>query len=234
MYFNNSDSIWRIYREPILWEGKNMQITSDSMKFIMKNGDLEHADFNGNAMIVTPEGEPDSAVYFDQIKSKNMKAHLRDRKINVFEAFGNVQTIAFSLNELTMNKAEASSLKMQFVAGKIRRMTYYTDVTVNNNPLYLVKEDETKLPGYKWSIDLRPKSGTDILNRLLRPSEREVKEALPKPDFPITKRIDEIEKALPKPDFPITKKLDKIEEQLNPKEQLKPPKSTNSIFYEGR
>jgi len=34
---------------------------------------------------------------------------------------------------------------------------------------------------------------------------------LPKPDFPITKKIDEIEKALPKPDFPITKRIDEIE-----------------------
>jgi lipopolysaccharide export system protein LptA len=196
MYFNNSDSIWRIYHDPVLWEGKKMQITSDSMKFFMKNGDLDHADFNGNGMIVTPEGEPDSAVYFDQIKAKNMKAYLKNRKIDVFEAFGNVQTIAFSLNELTMNKAEAASLKMLFVEGKIRRMSYYNDVKVKNDPLFLVKVDDTKLPGYKWCVDLRPASGTDVLNRLLRQSEREVREALTKPDFPITKRIDEIEKQL--------------------------------------
>jgi lipopolysaccharide export system protein LptA len=193
MYFNNLDSIWKMFYEPILWDGKKMQITSDSMKFFMIHGDLEHADFNGNAMIVTPEGDPDSTRYFNQIKSKNMQAHLTDRKLNVFEAVGNVQTIGFSLAELTINKAEALSLKMTFDAGKIRRMTYYSDVTATNNPLFLVTEDDTKLPGYHWSIDLRPKSGTEVLNRFLHPSERAAREILPKPTFPITERIDNIE-----------------------------------------
>lgn len=184
------------------------------MKFFMVNGDLEHADFNGNAMIVTPEGDPDSAVYFNQIKAKNMKAHLTNRKLNVFEAVGNVQTIGFSLSELTMNKAEALSLKMLFDAGKLRRMTYYSDVTVNNNPLFLVTEDETKLPGYGWHIDLRPKSGIDILDRPLHSSERAVREILAKPTFPITKRIDKIEEES-KLNAPVSTIMKKMEQNTD-------------------
>jgi hypothetical protein len=193
MYFNNLDSIWKTYYNPILWDGKKMQITSDSMKFFMKNREIEHADFNGNAMIVVPEGDPDSTVYFNQIKSKNMKAYLRNSQLTVFEAMGNAQTLAFSLNDFTMNRTEAATFKVFFESGKARQICYYGDPTGNNNPLFLVREDEIKLPGYRWEIDLRPKSGNDILNRYLRPSERTVRESLPKPSFPITKRIDEIE-----------------------------------------
>jgi lipopolysaccharide export system protein LptA len=193
MYFNSLDSIWKTYYNPILWDGKKMQITSDSMKFYMKNGEMEHADFNGNAMVVVPEGDPDSTVYFNQVKSKNMKAHLRNSQLTVFEAMGNAQTIAFSLNDFTMNRTEAATFKVFFESGKARQICYYGDPTGNNNPLFLVREDETKLPGYRWEINLRPKSGNDILNRYLRPSERTVRESLPKPSFPITKRIDEIE-----------------------------------------
>jgi lipopolysaccharide export system protein LptA len=193
MYFNNMDSIWRIYRDPILWNGKKMQVTSDSMKFYMINGEMKYADFNGNAMVVVPEGNPDSTVYFNQVKSKNMRAHFSDRLLTLFEAMGNAQTIAFSLNDFTMNKTESSVFKIYFESGKARRIAYYEQVTGNNNPLFLVREDEIKLPGYRWEIDLRPKSGSDVLNRTLRPSERTDRESLPKPLFPITKRIDELE-----------------------------------------
>jgi hypothetical protein len=194
MYFNNLDSIWKVYHDPILWEGIKMQIISDSMKFYMINGDFDHADFDGNAMVVTPEGDPDSTIYFNQIKSKTMKAYLKNKKLTVFDAMGNLQTLAFSLTDYTMNKAEASSLKVIFYeSGRVKSITYYYQVTADNNPLTLVREDEIKLPGYRWEIDLRPKSGDDVLNRLLRPSERTVKETLTKPSFPIMKRIEELE-----------------------------------------
>jgi lipopolysaccharide export system protein LptA len=193
MYFNNLDSIWRIYLDPILWNGKKMQIVSDSMKFFIKNGEMDHVDFNGNAMVVVPEGDPDSTSYFNQVKSKNMKAYLKNRELNRFDAMGNVRTIAFSLNDFTMNSTEAASLKILFNAGKARHIIYYDQVTGNNNPFFIVREDETKLPNFSWDIDLRPKSGNEILNRLLRLSERPIRELLPKPSFPITKRIDELE-----------------------------------------
>jgi lipopolysaccharide export system protein LptA len=193
IYFNTVDSIWKIYYDPILWDGKKMQITSDSMKFYIRNGELEHADFNGTAMLVVPEGNPDSTVYFNQIKSKNMKAHLRNGSLNLFEAAGNVQTIAFSMNNYTMNKAESSSFKIFFESGKARCIAYYDQVTGKNDSFLHIREDEIKLPGYRWEIDLRPASGSEVINRLLRPSERTFRESLIKPSFPITKRIDEIE-----------------------------------------
>jgi hypothetical protein len=170
------------------------------MKFHIKNQALEHADFNGNAMLVSPEKPKeseeefaDSTVYYHQIKSKNMKANMEDGNLVLFEAMGNVQTLFFMLAEYTMNKAEASSLKISFNAGKIHYVTYYDQVPVYNNPFTLVREDEIFLPGYRWEIELRPKSGHDVLNRTLRPSERTVREALTKPSFPIMKRMEELE-----------------------------------------
>jgi hypothetical protein len=92
-----------------------------------------------------------------------------------------------------MNRTEAATFKVFFESGKARRIGYYGDPAGNNNPLFVVREDEIKLPGYRWEINLRPKSGNDVLSRALRSSERKSRESLPKPSFPITKRIDEIE-----------------------------------------
>jgi lipopolysaccharide export system protein LptA len=196
MYFNNLDSIWKTYHNSILWDGKKMQITADSMKFYMINGELDHADFNSNAMVVIPEGNPDSTVFFDQIKSKNMKAHFEDRQLTLFEAMGNVQTLAFFMSDFIMNKTESATLKIFFQQGKVYKLGYYGNPDTYNNQLFRVREDEIKLPGYRWEINLRPKSGTEILNRPLCPSERAVRELITQPSFPITKRIDEIEQKI--------------------------------------
>ncbi|MDR1170030.1 MAG: hypothetical protein LBK97_04255 [Prevotellaceae bacterium] len=193
IYFNNIDSIWKTYQNPILWEGKKMQITSDSMKFHIKDGKLDHADFEGKAMAVIPEGNPDSTRYFNQIKAKNMTAYLKNSELYLFDATGNVQTLVFSLNDFTMNLTESSSFSILFESGKARYIKYFDQISGNNNPLFLVKEDEIQLQGYRWEIDLRPKSGDEVLNRSLRQSERTARESLIKPTFPITKRIDEIE-----------------------------------------
>ncbi|MDR1897601.1 MAG: hypothetical protein LBR10_12505 [Prevotellaceae bacterium] len=198
LYFNDIDSICRLYNNPLLWEGKKMQIFSDSMKFILKNSDLDRAEFSGRAMIISPEGDPDSTVYFNQIKAKNMEAYFVNRRVRALHTMGNTQTLVFSIENLTMNKAEASSMKMTFdtLSGKVRRIGYYSDVVADNNPLFLVKEDQIHLQGFRWDINLRPKSGIEVLNRALRPSERNTRSAIPKPTFPITEKINEIEKTI--------------------------------------
>lgn len=195
MYFNSLDSIWKMYYNPILWDGDKMQITSDSMKFFIKNGDLYLAKFQTNAMIVSPKENPDSTQYFDQIKSKNMDAYLVNRKIRTLDVLGNAQTKAFSLEDYTMNTATATSLRITFdsITGRVRRIAYYSDVEADNNPLMLVPVDDLSLPGFKWNGALRPKSGREVINRILKPTEREERESIPKPTFPITERIDLLE-----------------------------------------
>jgi len=197
LFFNDIDSIWKIHYNPIIWDGKKMQITSDSMKIFIENSTLREAQFQNNAMIVMPEGEPDTTIYFNQIKGRNINAYFRNGKINVMETLGNVQTIVFSLPEMTMNSAQSASMKMEYYpSGSIRKIGYYTNPDIKNNPLFSVKENEIQLQGFKWEINLRPKSGEEILNRPLRATERETKENILKPDFPITKRIDDIENSL--------------------------------------
>ena len=195
LYFSGLDSIWRLYRKPIVWDGDKMQVYSDSMKFFMKNNSPEKADYEGNAMIVTPAKLNDSICYYNQIKAKNITTKFSGGRLQTMETFGNTQTLAFSLSEFSMNKAEASSMKMNFDSlGKVYRIVYYESPQGDNNPLFLVRDDETRLTGFRYNPDLRPKSGEAVLGRILRPSQRKQREAIERPSFPITKRMDEVER----------------------------------------
>jgi lipopolysaccharide export system protein LptA len=196
LFFSSLDSIWKLYHKPVVWDGEKMQVYSDSMKFFMKNNHPEKADYEGNAMIVTPAKLNDSICYYNQIKAKNITTRFSRGRLQTMETFGNTQTIAFSLSELSMNKAEASSMKMDFDStGKVRRIGYYESPQGDNNPLFLVRDEDTRLPGFRYNPELRPASGDVVLGRKLRPSLRKQREALQRPSFPITKRMDEVERS---------------------------------------
>jgi lipopolysaccharide export system protein LptA len=195
LFFSGIDSIWKLYRKPVVWDGEKMQVYSDSMKFFMKNNRPEKADYEGNAMIVTPAKLNDSVCYYNQIKAKNITTRFSGGRLRTMETFGNTQTLAFSLTELSMNKAEASSMKMDFDStGRVHRIAYYESPQGDNNPLFLVRDEDTRLPGFRYNPELRPASGEVVLGRSLRPSLRKQREAIRRPDFPITKRMDEAER----------------------------------------
>jgi lipopolysaccharide export system protein LptA len=198
LYFNDSDSIWKAYKNPIVWNGRKMQIHSDSMKFIIKKGELHQAVFSGKAMIITPVGNNlDSVRYYNQIKAKNIDVFFHNQRVSRLDGEGNLQTIAFSMADFSVNKHEAASVKMLFDSTEnLRFLSYYTDVTGFNKPIILVKENEIKLDGLDPKFDRRPTSGAEVVNRIIRPSERSSREKIRKPAFPITTRFNDIEQIL--------------------------------------
>lgn len=196
VYFNTLDSIWKMHYNPMLWDGEKMQMSGDSIRAFVKNGTMEHAEFQNNAMIIMPENNTDSSKFFNQIKGKNIFAYFNDKTLERVEVIGNVQSIFFSTSDQAINITEAASMGIRFLDKKVRKVIYRTKVTSENLPLSQTTEDKTKLPGFAWHKDRRPKSKEEILGRELRLSNREQVEALSLPDFSITKRIDQIESEL--------------------------------------
>ena len=195
-YFNTLDSIWKMHKSPVIWDSARMQLFSDSVRIYVVNSAPDRAEFESNAMIIIPEGDPDSTSWFNQIKGRNMSARFQDKELRSLYVAGNVHTLFFSLSDMMMNDTEAASMRINFTQRKVRRVVYFTDVKVANNPLFIVPEESTKLAGFAWQERLRPKSRDEVLGRLLRMSARCEKELLSRPDFPITVRIDAIERAM--------------------------------------
>jgi lipopolysaccharide export system protein LptA len=196
VYFNTLDSIWKMYKSPVVWDSVKMQLFSDSIRVYIKNGSPDRAEFESNAMIIIPEGDPDSTSYFNQIKGRNMVARFREKEIHTLHVAGNVHTLFFSISDMMMNDTEAASMRINFNARKVQRVVYFTDIKGDNNPLIIVPEEDTKLAGFNWLGHLRPKSRDEVLGRLLKMSARAEKMSLPRPDFPITSRINEIERSM--------------------------------------
>ena len=91
LYFNTLDSIWKMYYEPVIWNGEKMQLTGDTIKFFVLNGKVERGEFQDNAMIVMPE-EDTTSRYYNQISGKKMISYFRDNELNYLDVLVNVQS----------------------------------------------------------------------------------------------------------------------------------------------
>ena len=192
----STDSMILLYIDPVLWNQDN-QITSDEMKIYTENSKLQKAEFIGRPVM---SSEIDTMTY-NQVTGKLITAYFRDNKIYRNDVDGNVQTIYYMQEE---DSPEPVGL-MSILSGAA---TYYINnntvegITYRNQPVYSIfpmdKIPETQalfLEDFKWKGDRRP-TLREVFDRRIRPSEREEKSALPKPDFPITRRIEDYKKAL--------------------------------------
>jgi hypothetical protein len=75
---------------------------------------------------------------------------------------------------------------------KIARIRYLTQIKDDIHPLDDVSREKQRLKGFAWHDALRPKTRYDVCDRVIRPTQRVVVSTIPRPTFPITKRIDAV------------------------------------------
>ena len=183
------DSTLHLYIDPVLWNERN-QITSDVMDIHTKNQQIDRVDFVGRPIMVT---EIDTA-YYNQISGKEMTAWFSGNEIFRHDVNGNVETIYFLQDEpgspvnnmLVVRSGSASFYidQKQIVTMTYRNENDYVIYPMNNIPA----TQEFFLKEFKWLPERRPTRG-EVFDRTIRPSQRREKEALPRPDFPLTDKI---------------------------------------------
>ncbi len=190
---NSFDTVMTLYTKPILWSGKN-QIMADRMDFYTLDGDLDYADFNGDPIMASQVIEGDT-LYINQVKGKEMRAFFENNEVVRTNVNSNVQTIYYMQDEATLEVntiayIESGSatflIENQELDGVIyRQQPVYTFAPLNRQPA----DVPNFLPGFTWEAMLRP-TRDNILNRTIRPSQREEKGAVEKPTFPIQREMN--------------------------------------------
>ena len=185
------DSMAHMHRSPVLWNGSN-QIFSDVMHFYTRNRKLDRALFEGKPMTIA---ELDTAHY-NQVAGKEMISHFKDNEVYRNDVNGNVQTIYYMQEENStditlMAYIEAADMTSYIENQQVVGITYRGNPTYTFYPMDKIPATQaTRLDGFKWEASRRPRQDSIVL-RTIRPSQREVKEKLPRPTFPINKLMDE-------------------------------------------
>ena len=194
-----TDSTLHLYIEPVLWNGNN-QITSDSVTVYTERQEIVRAEFFGDPIM---SSELDT-VYYNQIKGKKMMAYFRDNEIYRNDVVGNAQTIYYMTDGeppvvTTMGVIESGDLSFYFEAKELVQMTWRANPDYKFYPIipeYKVPEDQPLyLQGFRWEGARRP-TQREVFDRTIRPSEREARSQLPRPDFPIMQRIEAFKQRL--------------------------------------
>lgn len=187
----NTDSIIRMYREPILWNDNN-QIISDSALIHTERQRIKKAHFMGNPIM----GIEIDTAYYNQVKGKDMVTYFNDGEVYRNDVDGNAQTIYFlqedeESDEVTgLMYIESSSISFYLTDGEIEKIAYKQNPEYVLYPMSMVPETQKRrLDGFEWQALKRP-TRDSICDRRIRESNREDVATLRKPTFPIVERID--------------------------------------------
>ena len=186
----NTDSIIRMYKQPIMWNDNN-QIIADSAKIHTQNQRIKRAEFMGEPIM----GIEIDTMYYNQVKGKEMIAYFDNGQVYRNDVNGNAQTIYFLQEEdapdvTALMYIESSGITFYLVDGEMDKITYKQNPEYVLYPMSMVPETQTRrLDGFDWQGDKRP-TRVVICNRRIRSTNRQNIAKIKKPWFPIVERID--------------------------------------------
>lgn len=187
LIFTSLDSIARLYKDPLLWHGKN-QFSGDSIQLLIQNKELTKIELITSAFTITQE----DSTHFNQIKAANIAGYFKDNELNRFDALGGVSVIFFFAEDsvlTTMNQKECRALKATIKDNTIERVKYLQEIKSDAFPIIKLETNKQKLKGFNWNDSLRPKNRFEVCKREVYDSERESVKDIALPFFPSTNRF---------------------------------------------
>ncbi|MFT6716351.1 MAG: lipopolysaccharide transport protein LptA [Saprospiraceae bacterium] len=158
-----SDSLIKLFRDPVVWNGKN-QLTGDTISILSFDNKLHKMFITGNSKIISLT---DSIYdFYDQIKGRNMVGYFKDGKMDVMDVLGNGQTLYYAKEEDStytgVNKAECSNIKISFKDSEIHKIMFLTEPVATFYPLNQFPASESKMDGFMWFDKLKPVRKSDV------------------------------------------------------------------------
>lgn len=192
----STDSTILFYIDPVMWNEDN-QITSERMKVFLRNAQIDRAEFEGSPLMTS---RLDTMCY-NQVAGKLITAYFRDNKICRNDVEGNVQTLYYMQEDGASEPGsllvlQAGSASYDIEDNAVVGITYRNQPEWHVYPMDKIPETQDRfLENFSWEGARRPQL-REVFDRRIRPSVREEKSRLPKPDFPITRRIEEYRRQL--------------------------------------
>lgn len=163
LVFNSKDSCMTMYKDPIVWNS-NRQLLGEVIKAYMNDSTIRMAHVIGQALSI--DEMPDS-VHFNQVTSKEMKAHFENGQARMGESIGNVQTIYYLTNDkdssiVGLNYMETDTMRMYLSPERQLQKIWANKSVGTFYPITQVPPSKVKLPNFAWFDDIRPKDKNDI------------------------------------------------------------------------
>lgn len=165
LFFSGSDSVFRLFNNPIIWAQEN-QISGDTIYLFLKNKKPERLYVFENALSIS---KVDSSNYFNQVRGNSIDAIFDSTgQVHFLTAKGSAENIYYAQDEqkgfVGVNKNSCDLIEINFTDGKPNRVKFINNLEGGLLPMRgKTNHDELKLKSFNWQDKLRPKSKFDIL-----------------------------------------------------------------------
>ncbi len=159
--YGMADSTIRLYKNPVLWSGKN-QLTADTIIIHVAKNRVDSLELINNAFIASR----DSTDTFNQIKGKRMVGHFFNNELKIIDVDGNAESVYYVREEdkslIGVNKEEASYMQIRLENNEVSSIKYIEQITEVTYPEKEIPADVKRLKGFDWKEEARPKNKGDI------------------------------------------------------------------------
>ena len=163
MFYSSTDSVLRLFNNPIAWAQDN-QITGDTMYLFVKNRNPEKMVVFENAMAISKV----NGNFFNQLRGNNITGYFKGEHIDVLKTNGSpAQNVYYAQDEqkkiVGVNQSAADVINIEFINNKPEKVIFINNLQGTMFPLNQVNHSDLQVKGFKWLIDVRPKSKFAIL-----------------------------------------------------------------------
>jgi hypothetical protein len=142
-------------------------MTADSIRMLIKQKKIDKIYLVSNAFVVSQ----DTMKNFNQIKGRKMTAHFDGKTIHHVVVEGNGESIYYALEEtkakvdstvkkstttMGLNKIICSNMKINFVQGKVKNISFYVKPDASFIPPHEWTDGDKRLRGFSWRLSERP------------------------------------------------------------------------------
>ncbi|WP_170117495.1 OstA-like protein [Chitinophaga ginsengisoli] len=183
IYYSSKDSIFRFYRNPILWANET-QLSGDTIFLYTKNQKADKLLLDQNALLVK---ESDPQLY-NQIKGNQITGYFAGQSLDWMHVDGNAESIYYVRDDdsayVSVNRTLSGIINIYFREGQLHHISFIKDPEGTMYPFTQRPLDQMQLENFHWDIRRKPKSKYELMGTM---SEAKIKEE----EKPVPKAEDE-------------------------------------------
>lgn len=171
LLYSDLDSMARLFKDPVIWNEIDNQLTADSMQIVMKDGEMKKGLMLGNGFLASF----DSGNYYNQIKAPELAGFFKDGEISRFDALGGASMLIYIADSSAVayaNIKECKIISSHLVDGELKRNIYFESISSNIFPIEEMTSENMYLKDFKWRGDERPVNRFALTDVKIRPSLR--------------------------------------------------------------
>ncbi|MBC9931864.1 OstA-like protein [Chitinophaga qingshengii] len=163
VYYSTKDSIFRFFRDPVMWSNNTSQLSADTMLLFTKNQAADKVLMIKNAFIINEAGPE----MYNQVKGNTITGYVLGESIDWMHVEGNAETINYVKDQggayMSVNKAQCGIINIFFKKGEVDKVVLIKDPEGTVYPFTQRPKDQLQLDNFHWDIKRKPKTKYELM-----------------------------------------------------------------------